>query len=62
MTGKFLLKKTATGKFKFDLLASNGNLIATSYSYSTPRGARTAMESVRKHAADAVLVDKTAKK
>jgi uncharacterized protein YegP (UPF0339 family) len=59
VAGKFVLKTTATGKFKFDLLASNGNLIATSDSYQTKRGARSAIESVRKHAADAVVDDRT---
>ena len=30
MAGKFVLKKGSTGKFHFNLVASNGQVIATS--------------------------------
>ena len=61
MAGKFLLKKGTTGKFRFNLLSSNGKVIATSQAYETKRAALAGIESVRKNAAAAQLEDTTAK-
>lgn len=46
--GKFLVKKTATG-IKFDLKASNGEVIATSEVYTTEAACLNGVESVRKN-------------
>jgi uncharacterized protein YegP (UPF0339 family) len=59
MAGKFVLKKGTTGKFRFNLLASNGQVIATSEAYESRAAALKGIESVRKHAADARLADGT---
>ncbi len=56
--GKFLAKKTGTG-FKFDLLAGNGEVIATSEVYSGEETCHNGIESVRKNAAIANLEDQT---
>lgn len=56
-----VLKKGTTGKFRFNLLSSNGKIIATSEAYETKRAALTGIESVRKHVAAAKLEDTTAK-
>jgi uncharacterized protein YegP (UPF0339 family) len=61
MAGKFVLKKGTTGKFRFNLLSSNGKVIATSQAYETKRAALAGIESVRKNAAAAKLEDATAK-
>ena len=53
--GKFLLKQTNTG-FKFDLKASNGEVIATSEVYSSESACKNGIESVRKNAPDAEVV------
>ncbi len=45
--GKFVMKQTATG-FKFDLKASNGEIIATSEVYTTESACKNGIESVRK--------------
>jgi uncharacterized protein YegP (UPF0339 family) len=37
MAGKFVLTKTASGNYHFNLKASNGQIIATSESYNTKR-------------------------
>jgi uncharacterized protein YegP (UPF0339 family) len=59
MAGKFVVKKGPTGKFRFNLVASNGQVIATSEAYETKRAALAGVESVRKHAPGAVLEDTT---
>ena len=44
--GKFVVKQTGTG-FKFDLKASNGEVIATSEVYTTEAACLKGIESVR---------------
>lgn len=44
--GKFIIKKTATG-IKFDLKATNGEVIATSEVYTTEAACIKGIESVR---------------
>jgi uncharacterized protein YegP (UPF0339 family) len=48
--GKFIVKETATG-VKFDLKASNGEVIATSEVYSTEAACMNGVESVRTNSA-----------
>ena len=45
--GKFVIRQTATG-VKFDLKASNGEVIATSEVYTTEAACKNGIESVRK--------------
>jgi uncharacterized protein YegP (UPF0339 family) len=59
MAGKFVVKKGSSGKFRFNLVASNGEVIATSESYESKSSAMKGIESVRKNAADAVVDDQT---
>lgn len=60
MAGKFELKKTSNGQFRFNLKASNGQVIATSESYKTKAAALNGIESVKKNAPDAPTDDQTA--
>jgi len=60
MPGKFMLKKGTTGKFRFSLLSTNGQVVATSEAYETKRAALNGVEAVRRLAAEATLVDSTA--
>lgn len=60
MAGKFVLKKGSTGKFHFNLVASNGQVIATSESYESKSAALNGIESVQKNAPDAKIDDQTA--
>jgi len=53
MAAKFVVKKAATGKFTFNLLATNGQVIASSEAYETKRACLVGIESVRKNAAKA---------
>lgn len=56
--GKFVIRKTATG-VKFDLKAGNGETVATSEVYETEAACRKGIESVRKNAEKAKLLDLT---
>ncbi len=60
MAAKFVIKKGTTGKFRFNLVATNGQVVATSESYETKRAVLAGVASVRKIAATAALVDDTA--
>ena len=50
--GKFIVKTTKTG-FRFNLLATNGQVIAASEGYTAKASCKNGIESVRKNAADA---------
>ncbi len=57
--GKFVIKETKTG-VKFDLKATNGEVIITSEIYSSEAACKNGIESVRKNAPIAHLEDQTA--
>ena len=57
--GKFAVKETSSG-VKFDLLASNGQIIGVSEVYSGKEACLNGIESVRKNAEIANLEDQTA--
>ena len=59
MAGKFQLKKGNSGKYHFNLLASNGQVIATSESYESKRSALNGIESVKANAPGAPTEDQT---
>lgn len=57
--GKFLIRNVASG-IKFDLKATNGQVIATSEVYESDAACRKGIESVRKNAPVANFEDQTA--
>jgi hypothetical protein len=59
MAGKFVLKKGSTGKYHFNLVAGNGQVIATSESYERKQSAQNGIESVKNNAPDAEIDDQT---
>ncbi len=59
MPGKFVVKKGTTGKFRFTLLSTNGQVVATSQAYETKRAALNGIASVQRLAAAAGIVDAT---
>ncbi len=56
--GKFVIKKTNTG-VKFDLKASNGQVIATSEVYNSMDACKNGIASVAKNAPAAAVEDQT---
>ncbi|MDQ3640800.1 MAG: YegP family protein [Actinomycetota bacterium] len=61
MPGKFVVKKGTTGKFRFNLLSTNGQVVATSEAYSSKASAMGGIRSVRSLAGDAAIEDQTTK-
>ncbi len=61
MPGKYVIKKGSTGKFRFSLLSTNGQVVATSEAYSSKASCMNGVRSVQKLAADAVVEDQTTK-
>ena len=59
MAGKFVLKKGSTGKYHFNLVASNGQVIATSEAYERKESALNGIDSVKRNAPDAEVDDQT---
>jgi uncharacterized protein YegP (UPF0339 family) len=57
MAGTFVVTKTSNGQFRFNLKAGNGEIIATSESYTTKAAALAGIESVKKNAGDAAVDD-----
>lgn len=56
--GKFVIRQTATGT-KFDLKATNGQVIATSEVYASEAACRNGIASVQKNAPAAAVEDQT---
>jgi uncharacterized protein YegP (UPF0339 family) len=59
MAGKFVLKNGTTGKFHFNLVAGNGQVIATSEAYESRESALKGIDSVKTNAPGAELDDQT---
>jgi uncharacterized protein len=59
MAAKFVLKKGSTGKFRFTLVATNGQVIATSEAYQSTASTITGIESVKRNAPTAEIDDQT---
>jgi uncharacterized protein len=54
--GKFVIKSSDAG-YHFVLKASNGEVVATSQVYTTKQACQKGIESVKKNAADAEVVE-----
>jgi uncharacterized protein YegP (UPF0339 family) len=55
----FVLKQTSSGKFHFNLVATNGQVIATGQTYESKASALDGIESVRRSAPTAEVEDQT---
>jgi hypothetical protein len=59
MAGKFEIYNDKGGKFRFRLKAGNGEIIAVGEAYESTAAAKNGVESVKKNAGDAAVVDLT---
>jgi len=57
MAGKFELYEDKGGDWRFRLKAGNGEVIATGQGYASKSGAMNGIDSVRRNAADADVVE-----
>ncbi len=57
---KFVITKDARGEFRFTLVASNGQTVATSEGYKAKASAMSTIESIKGKAAAAAVEDRTA--
>ena len=57
MAGKFELYQDKAGEWRFRLKAGNGEVIATGQGYSSKAGAMNGIDSIRRNAADAEVVE-----
>lgn len=58
-TVKFTIYKDKAGEFRFKLVATNGNTLASSEGYSAKASAKKAIERIKSDAAAADVVDET---
>jgi uncharacterized protein YegP (UPF0339 family) len=57
---KFQVKKTSNGQFRFNLVAPNGQVVATSETYERKQSALDTIASIKKNAGNADIDDSTA--
>ena len=56
---KFELYQDKAGEFRFRLKATNGEIIAASQGYSSKSGCQNGIDSVKRNAPEAEIVDET---
>jgi uncharacterized protein YegP (UPF0339 family) len=59
MEATFKIKKDAAGKYRFNLIAPNGRVIASSEGYDNKAGCLNGIESVKKNAPIAIIKEET---
>ena len=59
MAARFSIRKGSTGKYRFVLVAGNGEPVATSEAYESKSGAKRGAEACKRAAAEADIVDDT---
>jgi len=59
MSGKYVLKKGESGQFHFNLVAGNGEIIATSQHYDRKDSAKRGIKSVQSNATTDQVEDET---
>jgi len=57
VAGKFVVKRGPTGKFRFSLVSTNGQVVATSEAYNSKASAMAGIRAVKTLAGDAVVDD-----
>jgi uncharacterized protein YegP (UPF0339 family) len=60
LPAKFVVKRGTTGKFRFNLLSPNGQVIASSQTYESKASCMAGLRAVQKNAAAAAIDDQTA--
>jgi uncharacterized protein len=61
VAAKFVLTQGTSGKYHFNLVAPNGQVIATSETYESKQGALSGIDSVKRNASGARVEDQTSR-
>ena len=61
MAGKFVINKGRSGQFRFSLVGRNGQIVATSVTYTTKASCLNGIKAVKSLAAEADIEDQTSK-
>ncbi|GGQ71259.1 YegP family protein [Couchioplanes azureus] len=56
---KFVLKNTSNGQVRFNLVADNGQVVATSETYTRKSSAMDTIESIKRSTGSATVDDQT---
>ena len=56
---KFEIFKDRGGKFRYRIVAPNGEIIAVSEAYETKKGSLNGIESVKKYVSEAIIQDRS---
>ncbi|MFI5908245.1 YegP family protein [Dactylosporangium sp. NPDC051541] len=56
---KFVVKKASNGQFRFNMVASNGQTVATSETYTRKKSALDTIASIQQRAGGATIDDQT---
>ena len=56
---KFTIYQDKAGEFRFRIVATNGNVLASSEGYSAKASAESAIERIKSDAAEANVIDET---
>ncbi|MEU1983401.1 YegP family protein [Nocardia sp. NPDC019395] len=59
MAAKFEIYQDKAEKYRFRLKAGNGEIIAVGEAYSSKSACKNGIESIKKNASDAAVVDQT---
>lgn len=54
---KFVIKKTSNDQYRFNVVASDGQIVATSETYTRKASAMDTIESMKKHVGNATVDD-----
>ena len=57
---RFVVKKTSNDQYMFNLIASNGQVVATSETYVRKQSALDTIDSIRRNSGEATIEDQTA--
>jgi len=56
---KFVVKNSSNGQYRFNIVASNGQIVATSETYVRKQSALDTIESIKKNVSGATVDDQT---
>ncbi len=59
---RFVVKKTSNDQYRFNIVAGNGQVVATSETYTRKAAALDTVESIRKNVGNATVDDQTTAK